>query len=362
MYQLQAIALMRQLLIFLIFVFGLAAGADAAMTPLGLYTRVNSDQSCLQYKITGVCRKGGVPVGYMVSMNVPVAFVETLPGPGDSLLAIPNFTALLSTIVGKGLSVGQSNNSGMDNSFEVKVWQLPNTVMLLSSILPKCLVCMPSDAVDLAQPLPELPSSGCEGLTAATSKLTSLTQSLTAIPLMPSLSYASEADLLNWRTGCRDVTLTNWLKSNPVTCSASSVAETADKITKKLGAGSNLKNYFDEDACLGAWGQLYPRQMRDVGNVPTISSAKAAYRALSLAKRQFGSFNYPVNRAGKFQQAYPNVSACFNPGASPLPSLPLTTKPVLSSTDGSYGWIYWRPVSCCISYTALAKCMKLQKN
>jgi hypothetical protein len=189
--------------------------AIPTIAPLSLYQRINPDSSCTNYKIVSVCMKGPLRVGYLVSMNVPVAFVETVGQPGDSLLAVPNFGTLLKALVGTGLLVGQSNNSGLDNSFEAKVWELPDSVMTFSPIMPKCLICMPSDSVD---PVVQTPTpTGCGALSAVSGKMTSLVNQIPSLPLMPSLRYASEADALNWRTGCGDLTLTNILQSNAFT-------------------------------------------------------------------------------------------------------------------------------------------------
>lgn len=355
---------MRAKLVVLLTAILLASTGFAAptMTPLELYLRINPDYSCTKYKISGVCKKNGVIVGYKVKMSVPVAFIETLPGPGETLLFVPNFGTLLGMTVGKAFSVGQSNKSGMDNSFEAKVWSLPDSAMLLSRIMPKCLVCMPSDSYDLLPALPAPPSSGCDAIDVVSSKLYELTRKMPSIPLMPSLGYSTEVDTLNWRTGCRDITLTNVLQSNNFTCSAAAVSGQVDKIVSKLGGSNPLSRFFGNDTCLGAWGPLFPRQMRDIGNVATVGSAKTAYRALSVAKTQFGGVKFPVGLEGKFQQAYPTVSACFGPGDSPLPTAPFTLKPVVTSPDGAYGWIYWRPVSCCVSLSTLAKCAASPKN
>jgi hypothetical protein len=332
------------------------------MTPLGLYQSINPDSSCTSYEVKGVCSKGGINVGYLINMFVPVAFVETVGKPGDSLLAVPNFSSLLASVAGIGLSVGQSNHSAMDNTFEAKVWTLPDTVMTLSPILPKCIVCMPSDAVDLVTAMPPPSTSGCEALDAVTARMASFLQGMPSIPFMPSLSYATEMDTVNWRTGCRDTSLTNLLQSNAFTCTAAAVAGQAGSVISKISGSNPLAKYFGNDSCIGTWGALFPRQMREVGNIAQIASAKTAYRALSVAKTQFGAVKFPVDLNGKLQQAYPAVSACFHPGDSPLPMVPLSAKPVVTSSDGAYGWIYWRPVTCCVSFTSLKKCALSHKN
>lgn len=339
--------------------------AIASIDPISLNMKINPDPSCTEYKVVGACMKGPLNVGALVNMYVPVAFIETVGAPGDSLLAVPNFSSLIKAASGlNAFSVGQSNHSGMDNSFEAKVWAFPDSVMTWSPIMPKCLVCMPSEAVDLTVKSPSPPSLGCELASGVASKITSLTSSI-SIPYMPTLVYASELDALNWRTGCRDLTITNILQSNAFTCSANALAGSANNLIGKLGGSNPISKYFEGDLCLGAWGALFPRQMRDVGNVATVASAKTAYRALSVAKTQFMASNnikFAVNTKGKMQQAYPAVSACFKPGDSPLPTAPLSTKPVKASSDGAYGWIYWQTVTCCVTYSNLQNCASTSKN
>ena len=104
------------------------------------------------------------------------------------------------------------------------------------------------------------------------------------------------------------------------------------------------------------WGALYPRQMRDLGTPPVLYSAKTAYRALSIARDQLATFPFPVDLAGRMQQAYPAVSTCFDVGEQPLPQVPDSDRPVRTSEDGRYGWFYWRPVSCCVGFESLAHC------
>lgn len=339
--------------------------AITSIDPLTLNSKVNGDSGCTEYKVIGACMKGPMNVGALVRMYVPVAFVETVGAPGDSLLAVPNFSSLIKSSSGMdAFSVGQSNHSGMDNSWEAKVWTFQDSVMTWSPIMPKCVVCMPSEAVDLTVKSPTPPSMGCELASGVASKITSLTSSIN-IPFMPKLVYASELDAINWRTGCRDMSLTNILQSNAFTCSANALAGTANSMLGKMGDSNPISKYFEGDLCLGAWGALMPRQMRDVGNVATVASAKTAYRALSVAKTQFMASNnvkFAVNTKGKLQQAYPVVSACFKPGDSPLPMAPTSSKPVVASSDGAYGWIYWQPVTCCVTYSNIQNCMNNNNN
>ena len=152
----------------------------------------------------------------------------------------------------------------------------------------------------------------------------------------PALAYASEVDWFNWRTGCRDL-----------------AEATATSALSPLVCGADAGN----PACIGRWGPLRPRQMRDIGPGPVLHSAKTAVRAMSIAREQLGSFPYAVDTRGKLQQVYPAASACFAVGQIPLPQTPAAQRPVVTSADGRYGWIYWRPTSCCVGLGNAAQCL-----
>jgi hypothetical protein len=159
-----------------------------------------------------------------------------------------------------------------------------------------------------------------------------------------SLRYSSEADALQWRTGCRDFGLVNLLRSNGWTCSAAGGAEFP-------GAPALAARLLGADACIGAWGPNFPRQMRTRGPDEVRSSAIAAYRALSLARTDLATFPFPVDTTGKLQQAYPAVSQCVRIGETPV--LPSDMR---RSSDGAYGWIYWRPTLCCVPFDVTSNC------
>lgn len=246
------------------------------MDPFTLGMKVNP--ACEEYKIVGIC----YPRGYLVHMYVPVAFLETVGAPGDTLVAAPNFasfaTAIATQAAGMVGKVGQSNKSGMDNSSESNVWVFPDSIMKISPIVPKCLVCLPSDAVDATLPLGDGINNPCGASSILTDRLTSMNQGLIDIPYMPKLAYSSSMDVLNWRTGCRDMSISKMALSNAVNCMATNAAD-------MLGGSNNPLSSVLGDYCLGSWGTLYPRQMRDVGNVATVASAKTGYRAMHVAKK-----------------------------------------------------------------------------
>lgn len=282
---------------------GLCPAADIpqpapAMQAAALAQRINRDRACTQIRVIGPCLCGGVPCGMRIMMNVPVAFTETVQKPGDTLLGLAPELALRAAQL--PASTGSSQRSALDHTAEVHAWSLGDAAWLMPAAAggahAACALCRPSDASMPAPPEP-----------------------------WPRLVYASEADVLQWRAGARD--------------------------TLRMALQADLP-----PATLGAWGPLYPRQMRDLGTSELVHSAKSGYRALSLARELPGGFGAPVDLAGAMQQAFPAASTCFAVGVQPLPEPASSPMPVRAAADGRYGWFYWRPVSCCADPARAAAC------
>jgi len=135
-----------------------------------------------------------------------------------------------------------------------------------------------------------------------------------------------------------DESIAKLMESNGITCATQTAADF-------MALGSGFGSIIGMDSCIGSWGPLFPRQMRERGLNPIAASAKTAYRAMSLARTSFGTMAFPLGIEGKMQQVYPTVSQCFHPG-EPLPQV--TGKPAMLSPNGVYGWVYWRPGTCCV--------------
>jgi hypothetical protein len=220
------------------------------------------------------------------------------------------------------------------------------------SRLPPCIVCKPSDS--------RVPSASASAISSGASPCDPSGQIASAllgqlnntdIPYLPTLAYATELDAVNWHTGCRDTSLASLLAGNGFSCTAAGVAQW-------FGGDNALSRLVGADSCVGLWGPLYPRQMRDIGNNPVVHSVKTGYRALSIARDQLGVLPVPVDLGGRMQQAYPAVSACFGIGTLPLPEVGLSPQPTRASADGHYGWFYWRQVACCIRFDAYQQCLQ----
>ena len=308
------------------------ADLSSLTSPAGLLAGLYAEAACAQPEVIGPCYCGPIACGLRVRRYVPVAVVETTRAPGDTLLGLQ----MPSLPYGGGTA--SSSLSTTDNTAEVHVWSLPDGMAPGLS----CLTCgpsaarLPAQAVDVAALL-------C-GPAAAVAQATQSAAAALAGPWLPTLAYASEIDAINWRTGCRDL-----------------VAPQPKGISRLLVCtGLSAAPATGSDAgCLGAWGPLLPRQMRDIGPPPLLFSAKTAVRAMSIARDQIGDFPYPVDTDGKMQQVYPAVSACFRVGQLPLPQLPDAARPALPSADGRYAWIYWRQATCCVGFSAARQCLSV---
>jgi hypothetical protein len=299
-----------------------APGLDAA----GLLAQLYPDAACAEEHVIGQCYCGSLPCGLRIERYVPVAFVETTRAPGDSLFDFLQLPAAAPA------STASSSLSSTDNTAEVHVWSLPDAPI-------PGLACLSCGAASAAVPAPATdagaPRCGPAALVAgATARAAAAATGF----WLPRLSYASELDMLNWRTGCRDL---------------------GDLVALAPGPLPACVRGGGPPACLGKWGLLRPRQMRDIGPTPLLYSAKTAVRAMSIARDQIGSFGFPVDTDGKLQQAYPVVSACFGVGQLPLPQAPASPRPVLTSADGRYGWVYWRPATCCVGFASARQCLGL---
>jgi|SRR5579871_1575989 len=325
---------------------GHAAVALPRYSPPELVARINRSWQCTDYTIIGLCYCGPVPCGFQVVQYVPAVFAETTRTPGETMTATLDFSqaaAAAAELVIEG-HTRQIHQSGMDNTFEAHVYAMPEHLVQLANA---CTSCKLSSA-QLPAAVSGWPRGAGDGFCGSIDHVVAALGGLADAGGMngyaPSLRYASEVDALQWRTGCRDLSLVNLLSANGWTCTAQGSAGF-------LGTPEPLARLLGEDACIGLWGPNFPRQMRTRGPDEVRAAAIAAYRAMSLARTDLQTLNYPVDTLGKMQQAYPAISQCVRVGASAtLPS------DMRRSPDGAYGWIYWRPAVCCVPFDIGSNC------
>lgn len=326
--------------------------APISASAFNLMTAINWS-NCSKPMIVGVCG-APVPWGYIVSEWLPTNFDATVKTPGYFL--VPGVGSVVAGLFGQVLGhTEQISSNGTDNTFEVHIWGLTNKILDLSSGTAACFGCSLSSAemgieYNAGSGGKESPvSKTCGDSSVIEGKaLSAMDKMLSKIPYMPIPQYFSELDELNWRTGCRDLSLTKMLKSNTFTCGA-------EGATNGIGGlSSSIKGLVGNNACIGAWGPLYPRQMRDIGPNNVIASATEAYRGMSEAATVFKTMKAPLNLSGKMQEAYPSTSKCFNPGAS----IKKVTSETTPSKNGNYGWIYWVHTACCVPFAKYEACVQ----
>ncbi len=305
-----------------------------ALSTSAVQRYLQHDAQCAQMHIVGQCFCASVPCGLRIEQYVPVAVVETTRGAGDTLLGDP-----LGHVPAPAPGTVSSSLAGTDNTAEAHVWSLP------AGPIPgvPCLGCA-AIALPLAVGSADASARACGPAAAVARALAA--PAAGAGSWLPTLSYASEVDAFNWRTGCRD------LADPAIDIALLQLRCAAATAVAATAPGAAPKH------CLLQWGLMVPRQMRDIGATPPLHSAKTALRAMSIAREQLGTFAHPVDMAGRLQQVYPVTSACFPIGRLPLPRAP-AARPVQRSADGRYAWVYWRPTACCLGAGSIGDCLHL---
>src|SRR5882757_1378957 len=169
------------------------AASDPLLGPLELARRINPDAACTRLRVEALCMCGATPCGYRISMYVPVAFVETVRAPGDSLLPLPS---LASALADRPATLS-SSQSGLDNTAEAHAWLLGDAAWLLAVHLP-CLLCRPSDARSASPVSPAPVDPLCDPASDTAAAFAPANPSGFS-PLLSALAYASELDSMNWR-------------------------------------------------------------------------------------------------------------------------------------------------------------------
>lgn len=341
-------------------------GAGAAITPIEAYAAkasllgsINSGMgNCFDHEIIGICtcKFPPVPCGFRVRHYLPVAMIECITSPEDSVI-IGSSTAGLS-------GTRRLTTSGTDRQtgFDVNVWTINDYVRSAMTYgFSNCGWCDSGDArggggsvsgptgggiLDAADNL-----IGCGlGLGSVISGINSLGDFSAAGISLP-LAYSSGIDQEHWSTGCRDrfeATVRSPLV--PPMCSVSLPEGVSSALKERAGQlGDYLPGSISRsDVCIGSMGPLYPRQMNAQGKTDPIGALVTAWRALHLARFDLGTFNYRVDTDdNKWQMLYPGVgSSCFRLSDS-VESL---ENKVGVSDDGRYAFIYWTPVTCCIDF------------
>lgn len=321
---------------------GVAGAAPAVASMLTL------NASCFQLTVLGYCYCGvpPVPCGYLINHWLPVAFVEVIKAPGD-------------TVAGGGGSIvtGTRIAKRHHQAFEARIYEIPDLMRLTVFQNKSLCLCSSNEAKargmatnTLGGPLGDLIAKGnpaC-GITDAMLRAT-INQIVSAVPAgQLKLLYSTEQDRTNWHEGCRDLPISTALGMGPMACGATGVTNQVDSV---LGTGLASKIPGNQ-MCVGSWGGLFPRQMMQQGLSELPGASMAAYRALHIAAFNTKTMPYEVSLSGKLQPVVPVVSDCYRPGAS---LLQVDTTAVVNPI-GTYGFIWWVPVTCCVDFGKAAAC------
>jgi hypothetical protein len=292
----------------------------AASESLDILDIAASAETCLLYGYS--C----VPFGCMVSVfppipgdficnNVPVALVETVTGPGQTVIPfIGTALSLLGQSAGMG-SGGASSHNDKDNLqyFESHVFDLP-IYPILEFMNPFLRMCP------------------------TTSGMTWM------------VNYLSEVDPIGWKSGVTDYIYISTMIGSALASITSicSVAGTASSVLSQLGISLT-------DVCMGTWGVTYPRTGFSNTYSEPVASGIAAYRASRVVANPLLRVVFvpdPLLSANPIMQlAYPfsgTPLSCFGVGTTPAAWDNLDTK--LPKGTG-YLWILWDKTCCCLPST-----------
>lgn len=341
-------------------------GAGASLTPVEAYAAkanllgsvIPAMGDCFDHQIVGVCTCGfpPVPCGFRVRHYLPVAMVECITSPDDSVI-IGSSTASLS-------GTRRLSTSGPDRQtgFDTNVWAINDAVRSgLTYGFSNCGWCDSGDARDSHSSTSGPSGTGsldaADNLMGCGLSLGSIVSGLNQLGgfsaggITLPLAYSSGIDQEHWTTGCRDrFEATVRAPLVPPMCSVSLPDGVADALSERAG---QIGNYMPgsisrSDVCIGGMGPLYPRQMNAQGKTDPIGALVTAWRALHLAHFDLSTFNYRVDpNDNKWQMLYPNVgSSCFRL----TDSVEHLEDEIGVSEDGRYAFIYWTPVTCCIDF------------
>ena len=293
--------------------------------------------SCLDFKVVGTCRYN---TALVVQHWLPVAFIEVVRGHGDSVFS-PKVT--------KNIAFA-SRLTGDYSGYEVRVWEITDLMRTTAFQAGSCAFCSTTQLKFRAKFESQFFRSGAEPSKScgdtAIGKAIRTTKSQTSLMRSP-LLYTTEMDVLSWRTGCRDKKT-----AYRSAFSCSSLAKGTEGVGDFLGLDQS--NIFSSDAtkeaCIGSWGPVFPRQFLTM-NSDVTGAAHAAYRAVHIASRTFGTASFPM-RGAKMQLAYPNKSPCFKLGAD---AKELESK-ISASKNGVYGFVWWVRLACCKGIEEFASC------
>ena len=300
----------------------------------------------LEYKTGGVDPFTGK---FVVNHYLPVAFIEIVNSPTDSLVMGGD----VFTTAADALGIGQMSLSddGMTTTGNVRIWNFPEIVSQ-NVLVPLCKYCGDTTAYFTPeQDLSMLISNGANPLCAGASVVQAAMQKLqdallSASPLscIPKVYYDSSLDP-NWITACHDALVTSSLTASLGMGYESGCGLSGSSIASEIAGKLGLSFGDSINPCINSWGPLYPRQYSVTEVSPVLAAAILAYRALHLAAYYYATFPMKVGLGGKFKLVYPTGAApAFGIGSSESKAV-MSNAPTTDITK-NYGFLYLTPVTC----------------
>lgn len=330
---------------------GSTSGFSLGSSGMNLENAINLDSSCLDFRVYGWCPYTDK---VLISHYYPVALIELIRSPGDN--------AFGGDVANKAMA--SRTTKRVQNGFEVRIWDIGPLVDQMG----QCMLCTSAEAQigkllnglstdifsDLGGQLTEM-GLELDKMAEANGQACGPTPQQVKQQIDKfnraskiDLFYTTELDVINWRTGCRDLSKEGF--SSNMKC-------LYNDVTGDLNGAFDLDiGLFDDDGkeCVGAWGSVIPRQYRAV-NTEVVSAAFTGWRGLHVSNFDLKNFKYAFSMNTKLQHAHPVVSKCFKPGRSAI----FVEKDTFSSPNGNYAFIYWVPTACCRGFSAIAACQAL---
>jgi hypothetical protein len=309
-------------------------GASTSIGALASFLSINPID--LEYKSLGTCC-GICPGTVIINHYMPVAFVEVVRGAMDSLVMD------MGAVGDIGLAnIGHTDNNYLENSFAVRIWDIPYFMIDAAMGGQGCKLCdrsqatpLPPQDVSVAASIPgEIACNGGNLMQEAIRRIMNRLTALFPFQCVPQLMYDSNFDI-SWRNGCRDIAT--------ATAMNGTAGLACNDITGSILSSIGVDLSGGLDPCIGSWGPLYPRQMQTDGVDILTSAATAAYRALHIAGYSTGTMPYRVDLGGKLKWVSPVPTLAMTPGTPKE----LFNAGQFVTPNSQYGFTWWAPVSCC---------------
>ena len=291
----------------------------------------------------------------VVSHYLPIAFLEVINAPTDSILV--GGKTMAAATQGSLLGSQVIEQDGAIQLNNVRIWSLPE-ILRFEMLIPLCKYCnddstyiVPEQMLSVAASTSTLAACGVESLLGgALGVIQDSIMNQLDFGCVPEIFYDSSFDPL-WQTGCHDLATTTALAAASGTGYETMCQTGTASIVGSVLGSFGLPGGDSVNPCVGTWGTLYPRSSSANESSPALAAALTAYRALHLAAYTHGSFPMFVGLGGKMKMVYPVSSGTPMRIGDPIVGAILKELP--SFEDTNYGFIYLAPATCLKNYWTL---------